>query len=357
MDRAVGRREVTLRDVAVAAQVSKATAARSLGDYGAVRAEVRERVRRMAAQLGYRPNAVARMMSTGRSNTIGMVVGDIQNPFFAQAARGASDAADAAGYELILSNSDEAGALEAKAIGVQLDKRVDGLLIAPASSRNGDALRAVVASGRPFVLFDRTVPELDADAVIADNRRGARVLTRLLTDAGHRRIAFLSTLEHPGGYRRGDVLSISSVADRVAGFEQAMRDAGAEQSAVVRLGAPREDVEPVAVEVLAGGARVTAIVASDSLIALAVYRACRDLGLRIPEDVSLVAFDDADWTGLVEPGITVMAQPMHAIGAEAAGILLRRIVGAAEDPQVRVLEQELIVRGSVAAPAARLAPT
>ncbi|MDL9979262.1 LacI family DNA-binding transcriptional regulator [Microbacterium sp. ASV49] len=348
MDRAVGRREVTIRDVAAAAQVSKATAARALGDYGAVRGEVRERVRRAAAQLGYRPNAVARTMSTGRSQTIGMVVGDIQNPFFAQAARGASDAADAAGYELILSNSDEAGATETKAIGVQLDKRVDGLLIAPASSSRADALRAVTDAGRPLVLFDRTVPGLEADAVVADNRRGAIELTRLLTDAGHRRIAFLSTIEHPGGYRRGDIISISSVADRVAGFEHAMRDAGAD--AVVRLGAPRDDVEQVAVELLTGEGAVTAVVASDSLIALDVYRACRDLGLRIPRDVSLVAFDDADWAGLVEPGITVMSQPMHAIGAEAAGILLSRIGGAGGRARVRVFDQELILRGSVAPP-------
>lgn len=348
MDRGVGRREVTVRDVAVAAQVSKATAARALGDYGAVRGEVRERVRLAAARLGYRPNAIARTMSTGRSQTIGMVVGDIQNPFFAQAARGASDAADAAGYELILSNSDEAAEAEAKAISVQLDKRVDGLLVAPASSVHADSLRAAAAAGRPLVLFDRTIAGLDVDAVVADNQRGALALTRLLTDAGHRRIAFVSTIEHPGGYRRGDVVALSSVADRVAGFEQAVREAGVERGAVVRLGAPRDDVERVAVELLTGEAAVTAVVASDSLIALDVYRACRDLGLRIPSDVSLVAFDDAGWAALVEPGITVMAQPMHAIGAEAAGILLRRIGGSVEGAEVRVLDQELIVRGSVA---------
>ena len=122
-----GRREVTVSDVAAAAKVSKATAARALGDYGAVSEQVRDRVQRAAEELGYRLNALARTMSTGRSNTIGIVVGDIENPFFAQATRGAADIADAAGFDLILSNSDEERETEAKAIGVQLAKRVDGL--------------------------------------------------------------------------------------------------------------------------------------------------------------------------------------------------------------------------------------
>lgn len=350
--RSNGRREVTVSDVARAAGVAKATAARALGDYGAVSDSVRDRVLNAAEKLGYRPNALAKTMSTGRSNSIGIVVGDIENPFFAQATRGASDVAAAAGFDLILSNSDEDPVTEAKALGVQLAKRVDGLLVAPASSVDADNLRPVLDAGRPLVLFDRAVPGLDVDTVIAANRAGARTLTRLLLEAGHRRIGFISTLEHPGEFRAGSQLSASSVAERVEGFVGALAEAGvSDPASFVHLNARRDGIGNVARRLLLGrDGGVTAIVSSDSLIALGVFRVARELGLRIPDDLSLVAFDDADWTGVSTPGITVMSQPIHAIGVEAARLLIRRIQGDGAPPVLRVMEQQLVIRESVAAP-------
>lgn len=348
-----GRREVTVADVAAAAKVSKATAARALGDYGAVSDAVRDRVQAAAEQLGYRPNALARTMSTGRSNTLGIVVGDIENPFFAQATRGAADVANAAGFDLILSNSDEDAETEAKAIGVQLAKRADGLLVAPASSVETGNLRTIVDAGRPLVLFDRAAPELHVDTVIAANRSGSRDLTSLVVDAGHRRIAFISTIAHPRDFAPGEKLSSSSVAERVQGFVETLRAAGvAEPERCVHLNARREGVGRLARRLLEGEDAVTAIVASDSLIALGVFRAARELGMRIPQDLSLVAFDDADWTGVTTPGITVMAQPIHEIGAEAAKLLIRRIRGDGGPPVTRVLDQHLIARESVGPPIA-----
>ena len=347
-----GRREVTVSDVAAAARVSKATAARALGDYGAVSEAVRDRVLAAADELGYRPNALAKTMSTGRSNTLGIVVGDIENPFFAQATRGAADVANAAGFDVILSNSDEDPDTEAKAIGVQLAKRVDGLLVAPASSVDPANLQTIIDAQRPLVLFDRAMPDLPVDTVIAANRSGARRLTSLLLAAGHRRIAFISTLAHPTEFRRGDSLSTSSVAERVEGFVETLADAGVpEPEEFVHLNARREGVERLAHRILDDERGITAIVSSDSLIALGVFRVARALGRSIPRDLSLVAFDDADWTGVTTPGVTVMAQPIHEIGAEAARILIRRIGGDGAPPVTRVLEQHLIERESVARPA------
>lgn len=349
-----GRREVTVSDVAAAAHVSKATAARALGDYGAVSEQVRDRVQRAAEELGYRHNALARTMSTGRSNTIGVVVGDIENPFFAQATRGAADIANAAGFDVILSNSDEEADAEAKAIGVQLAKRVDGLLVAPASSVVTENLQTVVDAARPLVLFDRVAEGIAADAVIAANRTGAQQLTGLLTSAGHRRIAFISTLVHPDGYHPGEVLGSSSVAERVAGFTATLAAAGiANPESFVRLNARTDGIERVATELITGPEAVTAVVASDSRIALAVFRAALAAGLRIPDDLSLVGFDDADWTGLTTPAITVMSQPIHQIGAEAARLLIRRIRGDGSPYVTKVLDQRLIERDSVAPPPAR----
>ncbi len=346
-----GRREVTVTDVARAAKVSKATAARALGDYGAVSEAVRDRVLAAAEELGYRPNALARSMTTGRSNTIGMVVGDIENPFFAQATRGASDVAKAAGFDVVLSNSDEELESENAAIAVLLAKRVDGFIVAPASSVDTTGLRAIQAAGRPLVLFDRAAEDLAIDTVLADNATGVRRLVELLLQAGHRRIAFISTIAHPHPYRLGDRLGSTSVDDRVNGFVASLTEAGiAEPARFIRLNARRDGVGAAVRDVVADGA--TAIVASDSLIAQAAFRTVRELGLGIPSDVSLVAFDDADWTSLSAPPVTVMAQPIHEIGAEAARMLVRRIAGDGAPAETVVLPQRLIERESIAPPPA-----
>lgn len=346
-----GRREATVSDVARVARVSKATAARALGDYGAVSDAVRDRVQRAADELGYRPNALARTMSTGRSLTIGIIIGDIENPFFAKATRGAANVAAEAGYDLILSNSDEEPSVEAKAVAVQLAKQVDGLLIAPASSLEPSNLQPVLDAGRPLVLFDRTVPGVDVDAVITDNRAGARQLTEMMLAAGHRRIAFMSTLAHKGGYRAGDTLSSSAVADRVIGFVETLSAAGiARPEAFVHLNARRDGVDALASRLLDGGDAVTAIIASDSMIALEVFRAAQERGVLIPQQLSLAGFDDAPWMSVTTPGITVVEQPIHEIGAQATRILLHRIRGDGQRPETTILPQTLVERGSVASP-------
>lgn len=347
-DHVNGRREVTVSDVAAAAKVSKATAARALGDYGAVSEAVRDRVQAAAEQLGYHPNALAKTLNTGRSNSIGIVVGDIENPFFGQATRGAADVAKAAGFDLILLNSDEEASAEQNAISVLLAKRVDGFLVAPASTRDAAGIRTAVESGRPVVLFDRTADGVDVDTVVADNRVGARRLTRLLLAAGHRRIAFISTLVHDGEYLPGVFLGSSSVGERVAGFTSALSEAGvAHPEHFVRLNA-RDRIDEIVRSLAAEG--ITAIVASDSLVGQATFRSLRSLGLAIPHDMSLVTFDDADWTSLSAPSVTVMSQPIHEIGAQAARLLVRRIAGDGGPKEHLVLPQVLIERESIAPP-------
>jgi len=359
-----GHRAATVADVAKLAGVAKATAARALGEYGAVSPKVRERVMAAAAELGYRPNEVARSMSTGRSNTIGIIVGDIENPAFAQATRGSADAAEEAGFDLILSNSREDPGAERKAIEVQLAKRVDGLVIAPVSSLDTRNYDVIAASKCPVVFFDRVVHGFEADAVVAANRNGAARLTQLLLDAGHRRVAFVSTLDddrpvEPRATWDDDGqpvfepgLDSSVIEDRVTGFATALRAAGVERPLeFVRLSAASVGIEQVVTELITGEDAVTAVVASDSVIGVSALRAIRRLGLRIPDDVSLVGFDDAPWTSVSEPGITVVAQPEKEMGALATRLLIERIGGETAPPRVHVLPQELVERGSVGAPA------
>jgi LacI family transcriptional regulator len=349
-----GRREVTVSDVARAARVSKATAARALGSYGAVSDDVRGRVQDAAEMLGYRPNALAKSMNTGKSNTIGVIIGDIENPFFAQATRGVSDVVRAAGFDLILSNSDEEAEAESAAIDVLLDKRVDGFVVSPASSFETQSLQTVRSAGRPIVLLDRSNEALGADTVIADNRYGAVAATRMLLAAGHRRIAFISTIAHDGPFVAGQTVGSSSVADRIAGFTDTLAEVGvADAARFVRLNARRDGIDTLTRQALEGPEPVTAFLASDSLVGLAIFRTIRDLGLSIPTDVSLIVFDDADWTSITTPPITVVAQPIYELGAEAARMLLARIAGAPAGWKRTVLPQQLIERGSVAPPRAQ----
>jgi LacI family transcriptional regulator len=346
-------RPVTVSDVARTAQVSKATAARALGGYGSVSPDARLRVLEAARLLDYRVNELARTMATGRSGTIGVVVGDIENPFFGLAVRGISDCAKGAGFDVILSNSAEDVAEERAAVDVLTAKGVDGLVVAPAVMHERGHLQDVLARGRPLVLLDREVPGLDADAALVDGKAAAKAATRLLAEAGHRRIAYVTAANAPEPrYAGPSQIALTTVVDRIAGFLEASVEAGiAEPERYVRLGAKgTAAAQAILAELLTPPDRPTAVLASDSRVALEVLRAAKSLGLAVPRQLSLVTFDDADWTGAIDPAVTVVAQPTYRLGFEAARMLIERIGGTRSRPRRCVLEATLISRESVAAP-------
>ncbi|WP_125614813.1 LacI family DNA-binding transcriptional regulator [Specibacter cremeus] len=343
------RRDVTVADVAREARVSKAQAARALGGYGAVSDDVRERVMAAAEHLNYRPNELARTMNTGKSNTLGVVVGDIENPHFGLAMRGISDVAKAAGFDVILINTSEDVAAEVDAVRVLLDKRVDGLIVAPASRGDSEHLGRVLEAGRPLVLFDRKVDGLNVDVFAPDMTDVARESTEQLIAVGHRRIAFISTVDAEGPYREGMPLASSQVAERLLGMHLAFRHAGlCLNRDLIRLGAgDSESIAAITEEVLADGA--TAIVASDGLIALSVIETIQRLGLSIPDDVSFLMYDDFAWTKLTSPPLSVIAQPVYDIGAAAARAVILRIRGQVPRTSPEELKAVLVERGSIGA--------
>src|SRR3954452_12623835 len=223
------RNGATIPDVARAAGVSRATTARALGGYGSVSAETLDRVRTAAEQLGYRPNELARSMITGKTFTIGVIVADIENPFFARVSRGVSDTARHAGFEVILVNTDEDVEAERNALKVLQEKRVDGVIVAPVSGSEVDHLLAVRQAGCPIVLIDRRVKDLPADTVVIDNRTAAADAVERLLAAGHRRIALVTgggggDLRPQGGPR-----AISTGAERIECYRAALRAAGIEE--------------------------------------------------------------------------------------------------------------------------------
>jgi LacI family transcriptional regulator len=345
------RRDVTVADVAKAAQVSKAQAARALGNYGAVSEDVRERVLAAAEELEYRPNELARSMNTGKSHTIGVVVGDIENPHFGLATRGITDTAKKSGFNVILINTDESTAAEVEAVRVLLDKRVDGLIVAPASSVETQHLRQVHESGRPLVLLDRWADGLAVETVAVDMGAISYESTRYLLDSGHRRIAFISTLHADAPYSRALQLDSSQISDRLKGMQGAFADAGCEfPEDLVRLNAGDADsIRNLTREVLLGTDPATAVVASDGLVALSVVEAVQEMGLRIPDDVSFLMYDDFAWTRLTTPPLTVVAQPVYEMGAAAASALIRHIEGRPPLAPAPEFNATLVRRGSVGA--------
>ncbi|MVA63801.1 LacI family DNA-binding transcriptional regulator [Agrobacterium vitis] len=353
MIKRVSKRLVTILDVAQSAGVSKATAARVLGSYGIVSVEVTEKVRDAAKKLGYEANELARSMTTGRSKTIGVIVGDIQNPYFGQAVRGISDAALGLGFDVILANSGENVAKEKAAVRVLLGRRVDGLIVTPASVFETQHLHDMQRSGRPLVLLDRTVPGLAVDSVVTDDRQAAEAATTALIEAGHRCIAYISATESDDPIYRGPhQINLSTVMERIDGFVAASNAAGIERPEhYIRLGSCRRGMgDRIIAELLQGDQRPTAILASDNVVALEVFKTVRRLGMSIPGDLSLIAFHDADWTSVTSPPITVIAQPVYELGFESAQTLVRRIAGIGDTPSRRILATKLITRQSVAPP-------
>lgn len=351
MKRPPKARSITVSDVARQAKVSKATAARVLGGYGRVSKTVRAAVLEAAKALDYRPNELARSMTTGRSGSIGVVVGDIENPFFSLAVRGISDMARLSGINVILANSGEQVEAEKNAIRVLMAKQVDGLIVTPAQSGEIAHLVEIARSACPLALLDRALPDLNVDTVTVDDRNAALRATRILTRAGHTRIAYMTAAVLSGDFRGGESrINTSTVRERILGFLDACREAGIERAERnIHFGSGRSETSRAAMhELLQSPDRPTAILASDSVVALELFKAIRECGLRIPQDMSLITFHDADWTSVTTPPITVIDQPVYALGKSVAELLIRRLKGDDRPPERIILPTTIIERMSVA---------
>jgi LacI family transcriptional regulator len=320
-------RDVTVADVAKRAKVGKSTASRALGGYGSVSPDVRDRVLSAADELGYRPNELARSMNTGRSRTIGVIVGDIENPYFSVAMRGISDTAKASGYDVILANTSEDLEAEQHAVRVFLDKRVDAMIVAPSTAYQFGHLREVQHLKRPLVLLDRNIHDLDAAAIQVAIAPAASEATDLLLGLGHRRIAFISALITDGDRFAQVQTGVSSVSERLTGVVDALRSHDIEPDpALMRFKADSETATARIIdELMALDEPPTAIIASDSNVAMSVLLALRSRSIAVPGQMSLIAFDDAPWARISNPPLTAITHPIYEAGAAAARTALRLI--------------------------------
>ncbi|MEU6484186.1 LacI family DNA-binding transcriptional regulator [Streptomyces sp. NPDC046887] len=344
---------MTIPDVARHAGVGQATAARVLGGYGSASAATRERVLAAATELGYSTNAVARSMISGRTHTLGVVVADVENAYFARAVRGVSDVAARAGLQVVLANTDEDAEKERAAVQMFIERRVDGLVVTPAGSDHAHLDKAV-ASGIPVVLLDRALGGAGLDSVVVDNREAAKTAVAGLTDRGHTRIAVITSASP--ATPADDDAALASGADiwttteRLTGYRQALRAAGIPRTAeVVRhTGYDRARARAAVLRLMTADDRPTAVFTTDNVATLGTLDALRDLDARLPADVSVIGFDDAEWATLIRPRLTVVSQPAQDLGGLAAEILLRRIDGSTARPRRHTLRSTYIDRESTA---------
>jgi LacI family transcriptional regulator len=329
---------VTLREVAKKAGVSAMTVSRVVNGSAGVDAETQRRVEEAILALDYIPNRLARSMVSQQTKTIGLIVPDVVNPFFAPVVRGAETTARKAGYRVLLCNSEGDLRLEREYIEDLVAHRVEGLLLAPASDRTRLALLPLLKGGFPIVLLDRTLPDTDCDHVISDNVAGAKRLVEHLIAVGHRRIAHFTESD-----------DVSTGRDRLEGYRQALEAANIpiSEDLIFRTTTDRIGGYRAAQLMLHLDALPTAIFTVNNMTALGAVQALRERGLSVPEEIGLVCFDDVEHLAVLSPFLTVVDQPGETFGSLGAQLLFERISGKAGNRSRRiVLQADLIVRQS-----------
>jgi LacI family transcriptional regulator len=331
----------TLRDVAAAAGVHPATASRALNPAtrSLVNDETAQRVLEAAAGLGYRPNPIARGLKTSRSYTIGVVVPDLRNPLFPPIARGIEERLEPAGYTSLIANTDNEPERERLSFDALLARQVDGFITA-AARREHPLLREVAAGGRPIVLVNRTTDGDGLPSVVPDDHDGMRQAVEHLAALGHRAIAHLA-----------GPFELSTGVHRHEGYVRGMQSAGlAVDPELVVMGTRYAEDEGARLcrELLGRGHPFTAVLVGNDLMALGCMDALREAGLDCPGDVSVVGFNDMDWSNRFTPPLTTVRVPHYRLGVEAAGLLLERLADPGAAVRHVVLPVELVIRGSTA---------
>lgn len=339
---------VTIRDVAREAGVSTATVSRALNQARLVTEKTRRRVLEAVQRLDYRPNAVARGLSTRKTRTIGLVVSDIMNPFYPEVARGVEDVTGKSGYSVILCNTDRDPAKEAAYINLLLEKRVQGVVFASLPEA-GSLLEALDRSSVPWISAGNAPSSGDYDCVAVDNVLGAYLAAEHLLKLGHTRIAHITGPLHEPVTR-----------ERLEGFRRAAAEYGLDPGAlpVVEADYKQEGGYTATLELFDSGRPVTAVFAGNDLMAIGALEAAHERGLRVPGDLAIVGFDDISIAGLHTIQLTTVAQPKAEIGRLAAEMLLERIEHPSPEgrgPNKVVLPPRLVVRRTCGAQTGRFA--
>ena len=331
-----GRKSPGIRDVARRAQVSTATVSRVLNGIATVQPALRWAVEEAARELGYQPDRVARSLRIGGSSTLGLMLPDAHNALFMEIVRGVQAVTNAEGLLVMVCDADQDTARERQYSRLLAGERVAGVLAAPRDP-SGASLQPLIDCGIPVVVFDRKPKGLDVDSVVLDDRMGAHLCVRHLVKAGRKKIAIVT-----------GPLEVSVALERLVGFKEAMTEARFHINPDwVRVGTFEESsgYENM-LALLALSSPPDAVIASNNVITLGAMRAIRDRGLRVPGEISLVAFDEMPWSSLTDPPLTTVSLPAYEMGVAATEALMSRLRKPDLPRQNLVLEPRLVARGS-----------
>lgn len=332
---------VTLRDVAQVAGVHPATVSRALNEEtrALVNEETAKRVLRAAEELGYKPNPIARGLKTNRSYTVGVLIPDLTNPLFPPILRGIEDSLEPAGYTPLTANTDNDPERELLDSQTMRARQVDGIIAATAR-RDHRLHDALLDAGIELVLVNRRQEQLPVSSATADDRLGMRLAVEHLVSLGHERIAHLA-----------GPLDYSTGLDRYDSFHEAMGAAGLEPDpALVLVAEAFTEAEGARLcgQLLADGHELTAVAAANDLLALGCYDVLAERGMRCPEDVSVVGFNDMPFAARFQPPLTTIHIPHYEIGRAAGELMLERLQDGEAVPREIRLEPQLVVRESTA---------
>lgn len=323
----------TIKQVAELARVSPATVSRVLNGDERVSPVSREDVLRAVATLGYRPNTIARSLRRQQSETIGVVVSDIENPHFTRAVRAIEDAAYRRGYRVVLCNTDETAEKQRAYLEMLAAEQVVGVILAPADPSD-PTISHLLDMDIPIVAFDRSVDDERADAVFADSVKAARLATTHLLDLGRRHVGLISGR-----------LEIQTGAERLRGYEEVMKGRGL--SCAIGEGEFRlESARHATRQLLLDHPQLDGLVVANNLMAIGALHALRDAGKRIPGDVAVVGIDDPAWADLVAPAMTTLGQPTHQMAQSAFDLLVDRITKRRMQSRFVIFHFDLRIRES-----------
>ena len=327
---------ITLKMVAKRAGVSVNTASRAINNKPDINLETKKRVLQIAKELGYIRNAAAVALRTKKTGTIGVVIADNRNPFYAEVLNGMEEAAREKNYHIILANTQRDYKKEEDAINLLLAKRVDGLLITPVQDKDDD-IKNLIDANIPFVVVGRDFENIEVDAIYNDEVKGGFLATEYLIKKGHKRIALIN------GF-----LYKSPAKGRSEGYKKALKKyrISLDESLISVGDINIEDGYERTKQMLEKNLDFTAIFAYNDMMAFGAMQAIKEKGLRIPEDIGLAGYDDILFSSLISPALTTIRLKKQELGVESVKLLFSRINGSRKKMKKVMLEVELIVRGT-----------
>lgn len=330
---------VTIKDVAKKANVSITTVSRVLNDKPDVNGDTKEKIKKIIDELNYKPNDIARGLVLNKTNTIGLIIPDIANPFFPGVARGVEDIAREFNYSVIYSNTGNDEDKEKEAIELLKSKRVDGMIVSlSVNQKNKNLLNKLEEEDFPVVQIDRKIPNINTPAVVVDNIRSSVKVINYLKNFGHTKI----------GHITGN-LDVVPSRDRLKGFKQALNESGLKiKNEWIKEGDYSKDSGYQCMKkILVLEERPTAVFVANDLMALGAYQAIQEKGYKVPEDISIIGHDDIELASLVSPKLTTINQPKYKLGENAVRLLIKKINNSNVIYDDIVLSTKLVIRDSV----------